>query len=86
MKAPILIRLRRLRGCAQPWRLTLAGARREIAVWSRALVTPRLLRRAAQLRGIAAAELSEREWLREVGRARQSAEIEAAAAPRQVAR
>jgi hypothetical protein len=85
MTTPIL-RLRRLRGCSRPWRLTLAGARREIAVRSRALVTPRLLRRAAQLQGIAAAELSEREWLREVGRALQSAEIEVAAAPRQVAR
>jgi hypothetical protein len=77
MNAPI-VRLRRLRGCAKPWRVMLAGARREIAVSSRALVTPRLFQRTARSQGIEAAELDEREWLCEVGRALQSAEIEAA--------
>jgi len=76
MNAPILIRLRRLHGCSRPWRLTLGDARREIAVSSRALVTPRRLRRAAASLAIDLPPLSDCELLREVGRA--LAEIEAA--------
>jgi hypothetical protein len=51
MNAPIA-RLRRLRGCARPWHLTLGGARREIRVSSRALVTPKMLRKVAQSSGV----------------------------------
>jgi hypothetical protein len=73
-----IVALRRMCGCARPWRLQLAGARREIEISARGLVTPRQSRRAAAALAIDLPPLTDEAWLREIGRALQSAEIEAA--------
>jgi hypothetical protein len=73
---PIILRLRRAHNCSRPWRFVLTGARCELAVSSRALVTPRQLRKAAASHAIRLPPLSDRELLREVGKA--LAKIEAA--------
>jgi hypothetical protein len=63
------VSLRRLRGAERPWQIVLPGATREIRLSSRALLSPRLLRRAAQRAGVAPPAMSDAEMLREIARA-----------------
>jgi hypothetical protein len=75
MTAPIL-KLHRLRGCRQPWRVTLGGSDREFSVGTRALLCAESFRRCALLAtGLLMPLLSEQEWLRIVGAAMSRVEV-----------
>jgi|SRR5271154_4270052 len=76
---PHITRLRRLRGCDKPWRVTLAGHDRELDCNTRSLFSyTAFRRRALTVLAVCLPEMSESEWLSIVGAALQRVSVDGA--------